>query len=176
VSWRTPRWTGGRHLADRCPGGARGFDGWRSPVPLQLLLVGVDVPECQQPADIEAGTLTVIRGRTVETREDVHGEEGAPARAAGCRRRGRPAAAADAGCPAVGRHGLDEVRSAFAQADIDHVIMGAGLDLEARLEIVREIFLASDKTTVHLKDFASGPDGFLPFVRSVLAGLADYQF
>jgi hypothetical protein len=24
--------------------------------------------------------------------------------------------------------GLDEVRSAFAQADIDHVIMGAGLD------------------------------------------------
>jgi hypothetical protein len=72
--------------------------------------------------------------------------------------------------------GLDEVRSAFAQADIDHVIMGAGLDLEARREIVREIFLASDKTTVHLKDFASGPDGFLPFVRSVLAGLADYQF
>jgi hypothetical protein len=72
--------------------------------------------------------------------------------------------------------GLDEVRSAFAQADIDHVIMGAGLDLEARLEIVREIFLPSDKTTVHLKDFASGPDGFLPFVRSVLAGLADYQF
>jgi hypothetical protein len=71
---------------------------------------------------------------------------------------------------------LDEVRSAFAQADIDQVIMGAGLDLEARREIVREIFLASDSTTVHLKDFASGPDGFLPFVRSVLAGLADYQF
>jgi len=36
--------------------------------------------------------------------------------------------------------GLDEVRSAFAQGDIDHVIMGAGLDLEARLEIVRESF------------------------------------
>ena len=69
--------------------------------------------------------------------------------------------------------GLDEVRSAFAQADIDHVIMGAGLDLEVRLEIVREIFLASDATTVHMKDFASGPDGFLPFVRSVLTGLAD---
>ena len=71
--------------------------------------------------------------------------------------------------------GLDEVRSAFAQADIDHVIMGAGLDLEARLEIVREIFLASETTTVHMKDVASGPDGFLPFVRSVLAGLADYE-
>jgi hypothetical protein len=70
--------------------------------------------------------------------------------------------------------GLDEVRSAFAQADIDHVIMGAGLDLEARLDIVREIFLTSDRTTVHMKDLASGPDGFLPFVRSVLVGLADY--
>jgi hypothetical protein len=72
-----------------------------------------------------------------------------------------------------GATGLDEVRSAFAQADIDHVIMGAGLDLETRLEIVREIFLTSDTTTVHMKDFASGPDGFLPFVRSVLTGLAD---
>ena len=71
--------------------------------------------------------------------------------------------------------GLDEVRSAFADADIDHVIMGAGLDLETRLEIVREVFLASETTTVHLKDFASGPDGFLPFVRSVLTGLAAYE-
>ena len=62
------------------------------------------------------------------------------------------------------------MRSAFADADIDHVIMGAALDLETRLEIVREIFLASDRTTVHLKDVASGPDGFLPFVRSVLGG------
>ena len=69
--------------------------------------------------------------------------------------------------------GLDEVRAALARADIDHVIMGAGLDLEVRLEIVREIFLASDTTTVHMKDVASGPDGFLPFVLSVLSGLAD---
>ena len=67
------------------------------------------------------------------------------------------------------------MRSAFADADIDHVIMGAALDLETRLEIVREIFQASDTTTVHLKDFASGSDGFLPFVRSVLTGLADYE-
>jgi hypothetical protein len=71
--------------------------------------------------------------------------------------------------------GVDEVRAAFAHAGIDHVIMGAGLDLETRLEIVREVFRASDTTTVHLKDVASGPEGFLPFVRSVLAGLADYQ-
>jgi len=72
--------------------------------------------------------------------------------------------------------GLEEVRSAFAQADINHVIMGAGLDLEIRLEIVREIFRTSEKTTVHMKDVVSGPEGFQPFVRSVLAGLADYEF
>ena len=65
------------------------------------------------------------------------------------------------------------MRCALARADIDHVIMGAGLDLEVRLEIVREIFLASDTTTVHMKDVASGPDGLLPFARSVLTGLAD---
>src|SRR5689334_21368252 len=67
--------------------------------------------------------------------------------------------------------GIDDVRSAFAQAQIDHVIMGAGLDLDIRLEIVREVFRLSDSTTVHLKDVNSGPEGFLPFVRSVLVGL-----
>lgn len=54
---------------------------------------------------------------------------------------------------------------------VDHVFMGAGLDLEARLEIVRTAFEASQVTTVHLKDAASGPEGFLPFVTSVLTSL-----
>ena len=53
--------------------------------------------------------------------------------------------------------------------------MGAGLELEARLEIVREVFLASDRTTVHMKDVASGPEGFLPFVRAVVGGLAGFE-
>ena len=70
---------------------------------------------------------------------------------------------------------LDEVRSALAEAGMDHIIMGAGLGLEDRLEIIREVVLASDRTTVHMKDVASGPDGFLPFARSVLAGLAGYK-
>ena len=70
---------------------------------------------------------------------------------------------------------LDEVRSALAEADMDHVIMGAGLPLEDRLAIIREVVLASDRTTVHMKDVTSGPDGFLPFARSVLAGLAGYK-
>ena len=66
---------------------------------------------------------------------------------------------------------IEDARSAFAQAKIDHVVMGAGIDLEDRLQIIREIFQASDTTTVHMKDRASGPDSFLPFIRSVLRGL-----
>jgi hypothetical protein len=50
--------------------------------------------------------------------------------------------------------------------------MGGGLEI--RLEVVREVFQSSDRATVHLKDHLSGPEGFLPFVRSVLRGLQDY--
>jgi len=67
---------------------------------------------------------------------------------------------------------IDDLRATFSSTAIDHVIMGAGLPLEVRLEIVREIFLLSNTTTVHIKDYESGPDGFVPFVRSVLAGIA----
>jgi hypothetical protein len=73
-----------------------------------------------------------------------------------------------------GGTGVEDLRSTFAQTNIDHVIMGAGIDLEARLEIVREIFLLSETTTVHMKDSASGPQGFLPFVRSILIGLTGW--
>lgn len=66
--------------------------------------------------------------------------------------------------------GLEDAQSAFATAKIDRVIIGAGIDLETRLEIVREIFQLSNTTTVHLKDRATGPQGMLPFVRSVLSG------
>jgi hypothetical protein len=72
-----------------------------------------------------------------------------------------------------GGTGIEDVRAVFARTRIDHVIMGAGIDLEARLEIVREIFHLSETTAVHMKDVASGPRGMLPFVRSILAGPED---
>lgn len=75
----------------------------------------------------------------------------------------------------IGGTGIDDVRSAFAQGKVDHVLMGAGIDLDTRLQIVREIFELSETTTVHMKDRASGPGGFLPFVRAVLRGLRDYE-
>jgi hypothetical protein len=67
--------------------------------------------------------------------------------------------------------GIDDLRGVFARGPVDHVIMGAGLDLDTRLTLVREIFTLSQTTTVHLKDVASGPAGLLPFVRSLLSGL-----
>lgn len=54
---------------------------------------------------------------------------------------------------------------------IDIVIMGAGIDLEKRLEIVRYIFNTSNATTVHMKDWETGPEGFVPFINRVLSGL-----
>ena len=75
----------------------------------------------------------------------------------------------------VGGAGVDDVRSALAQGDIDHVIVGGGLDLSIRLEAVQEVFRSSDRATVHLKDHLSGPEGFVPFARSVLEGLNDYE-
>jgi hypothetical protein len=74
----------------------------------------------------------------------------------------------------IGGTGVGDVRSAFAQADIDHVIVGGGLDLKTRIEVVRDVFQSSDRATIQLKDHLSGPEGFLPFVRSVLLGLRDY--
>jgi len=75
----------------------------------------------------------------------------------------------------LGGTGIEDMRSAFVTGPVDHVIMGAGIDLETRLEIVRHIFQASDTTTVHMKDRVSGKQGFPAFVSSVLRGLDDYQ-
>ena len=68
---------------------------------------------------------------------------------------------------------VEDMRSTFARTNIDHVIMGAGIDLEIRLQIIREIFQLSETTTVHMKDRASGPQGFMPFIHAVLRGLVD---
>lgn len=68
---------------------------------------------------------------------------------------------------------IEDVRTVFAetQNEIDHVFMGAGIDLDKRLDIVREVFGSSGETTVHLKDAKSGPASFLPFVKGILEGI-----
>lgn len=65
---------------------------------------------------------------------------------------------------------LEDVKSVFAETHIDQVFMGAGIEIEKRLEMVKEIFCLSQMTNIHLKDVTSGPAGFLPFVKRVLVG------
>jgi hypothetical protein len=66
---------------------------------------------------------------------------------------------------------LDELHAAFARGTFDHVIVGGGLPLDLRLELVRAVFEHGDGITVHMKDRASGPQGYVPFIRAVIAGL-----
>ena len=67
---------------------------------------------------------------------------------------------------------LQEAEAAFESAPVDMVIMGAGIPLAERLEIVRRVFELSDSTTVHMKDRSSGKGGMMAFVNGVLGGLA----
>jgi hypothetical protein len=71
--------------------------------------------------------------------------------------------------------GVDEIRAVLAAEEIDHVILGGGLSLETRLEMIRTVYESSDRATLHMKDHRSGPEGFVPFVRAVLGGLREYQ-
>lgn len=66
---------------------------------------------------------------------------------------------------------LQDVKDSFDQRNFDAVIIGAGLDINDRLEIIKYIFDASSSTTVHMKDWDSGPAGMLPFVNGILNGL-----
>ncbi len=70
---------------------------------------------------------------------------------------------------------LNDVKSIFQEQknEIDCVIMGAGIDLEVRIEAIRFIFETSKSTTVHLKDWNSGSQGMLPFVNGILTGLVN---
>lgn len=69
---------------------------------------------------------------------------------------------------------LPEVQEILAAASVDHVIIGGGLDLETRLQIVRHVFDTSRSTTVHMNSPSGGPESALPFVRSVVRGMADH--
>ena len=71
----------------------------------------------------------------------------------------------------LARTDLNEGKTAFDESTIDIVIMGAGIDLDDRIAIIRYIFETSNSTTVHMKDRQSGPAGMLPFVDNVLKGL-----
>lgn len=54
---------------------------------------------------------------------------------------------------------MAELDAVLTENRIDHAFVGPGLDLELRMKLIRRIFELSDFTTVHLKDFSSGPEG-----------------
>ena len=66
---------------------------------------------------------------------------------------------------------INDVKNAFETHPMDMVIMGAGIEIEVRLQIIKHIFSVSNATTVHLKDWDSGKDGMKPFVHGVLKGI-----
>jgi hypothetical protein len=68
-----------------------------------------------------------------------------------------------------GATSLDEVRKTLSLKPIDVMVVGAAIELSERLAIARAAFEMSDHITVHLKDKASGPPGFVPFVEGVIA-------
>ena len=67
--------------------------------------------------------------------------------------------------------GLQDVEEAFDKHKVDVVIMGAGLDISDRIDMVRYIFERSSTTTIHMKDWQSGTAGMPTFVRKVLSGI-----
>ncbi|MCP4184654.1 MAG: hypothetical protein GY761_15270, partial [Hyphomicrobiales bacterium] len=73
----------------------------------------------------------------------------------------------------LGGTSLENVKAAFNTHDVAIVIMGAGIDLNKRIEIVEYIFNTSKSTTVHMKDWNSGPQGMTPFIDRILNGLLD---
>lgn len=64
---------------------------------------------------------------------------------------------------------LQDLAEAPEVDGVDAVVAGAGLGLAVRLEAIKMIFETSDSICVHMKDFASGPEGFGPFANRVLA-------
>lgn len=61
--------------------------------------------------------------------------------------------------------------SVLTNEKIDHVFIGPGLDIDTRLDAIRQVFEHSDYTTVHMKDHSTGPEGGLNFVKAILHGL-----
>lgn len=69
---------------------------------------------------------------------------------------------------------FEQAQAVFeSHAPIDLVILGGGIPLEERLRIIDYVYHVSETTSVHMKEIASGPAGFVPFINRVLEGFAD---
>lgn len=66
---------------------------------------------------------------------------------------------------------VHDIRETLDNHQIDIVIMGAGIDIDTRCDMIKVIFSMSDSTTVHMKDSHSGNEGMVPFVNGILREL-----
>lgn len=71
----------------------------------------------------------------------------------------------------IGCLSIQEMRAVLQQTNIDHVFIGAGLDIDIRINAARTVLETSQVTQVHLKNFSAGPQGYVPFIRTILAGV-----
>lgn len=71
---------------------------------------------------------------------------------------------------------LSDVEEAFSIHAIDTVIIGGGIDGDARHEIVRHVLASGEATTVHLGGRNSGRQDPMSFVNGVLTGLTWHQW
>lgn len=71
----------------------------------------------------------------------------------------------------IGCLSIDEMKAVLEKTDIDHVFIGAGLDIDIRINATRTVLETSQVTQVHLKNFSAGPQGYVPFIRTILAGV-----
>jgi hypothetical protein len=73
----------------------------------------------------------------------------------------------------LGALSVDDVQRVLVNHRVEHVFVGPGLDIETRLDSIRQVFAHSNYTTVHLKDHSTGPEGGINFVKAILRGLAE---
>jgi len=66
---------------------------------------------------------------------------------------------------------LEVVLTLLQEKSIDVAVIGNGLGIDLRCELVRYITTNHPATTIHMKDWSSGPDGIQKFVESVMKGL-----
>lgn len=69
--------------------------------------------------------------------------------------------------------GVDNVVSAFSDHDVDTVFIGADIEPEAKIEMIRTILAADEGASIHLLDHN---EDMMPFVNGVLTGVTWHQW
>lgn len=78
---------------------------------------------------------------------------------------------ADPAFELIGCTSIEEMKATLETNEIAHVFIGAGLDIDIRIAAARAVLETSLVTQVHLKNYSAGPQGYLPFIRTILAGV-----